>query len=405
MRAQRLMTPEEKRVIGLSLASALLGIMFIFSAAIPEATGVVKSQWFKQCLWVAAGSVAFLLVRRVSPSTLYRYAPRLYIAIVLACAFVLWFSGIEAANGAKRWISLGPFQFQPAEFAKPVIIWFFAWTLSLRYPTLPDRWRSFPHFLDRFGPRIVPLVAAGVLFALIEMEPDLGTAAFALLIPFGMLLGGGAQRLFDRYGRRVMLGMMALGAVLFAWFVFAQPYRLERFTTFHRADSREVVAGPAYQTFSSKTAIALGGVTGLGPGRGHAKYFLPAATTDFIYTTMAEEFGVFALLLVVLVIGGLCLQLYRISMDVQDTFAHYVVQGTAWWIGLQTIGNLTMATGILPPIGVPLPFFSYGGSSLIALAVGLGGACSLLRVAAAQEVRSAADRDGRGYRRARLSRS
>lgn len=405
MSKPRIFSAEEKRIIWLSLASALVGVLCIFSAGIPEATSIARSQWFKQCLWVAAGIVAFLAVRRLSPATLYRLAPYAYAATVLACAFVLWFPGIEAANGAKRWISLGPFQLQPGEFAKPAMILFFAWTLSHRFPKLPEKWRGIPQFLDHIVPRLVPLLAAGLVFVLIEREPDLGTAVFAVFIPFGMLLGGGARRLFDRYGGRIVWGLAVLGVGLSVFYVFAQPYRLERFTTFNRSDSREVVSGPAYQTFSSKTAIAVGGLSGVGPGRGHAKYVLPAATTDFIYTTMAEEFGVVALLLVVGLIGGLCLQLYRISVGIEDAFAHFVVQGTAWWIGLQTIGNLTMATGMLPPIGVPLPFFSYGGSSLVAIAVALGCVCSMVQETAAQEVRSETNRYGRRYGRARLSRS
>lgn len=405
MRRVQIFTREEKRIIGFSLVAALLGVLFILSAGIPDDTGITGSRWFKQCIWVGAAIIAFSIVRCLSPKTLDRMAPLVYLAAVLACAFVLWFPGVEMTNGAKRWISFGPFQFQPGEFAKPAVLWFFAWALTRRYPTLPERWRGFPHILDHMIPRFIPILAVGILFLLIEMEPDLGTAVFAVLIPYGMLLGGGARRLLGRYGRAIMATFTLLGVVLAIWFVFAQPYRLERFTTFNRTDSREVVSGPAYQTFSSKTAIALGGLDGLGPGRGHAKYVLPAATTDFIYTTMAEEFGVFALLLVVVLIGGLCLQLYRISTGLEDAFASFVVQGTAWWIGLQTIGNLTMATGILPPVGVPLPFFSYGGSSLMALAVGLGSVCSIVRVMKPQEAQGAIDRDRRRYRRARLSRS
>lgn len=405
MRTSQRFSHDEKRIILLSMAAALSGVLFIFSAGIPETSGVTTSQWFKQCVWILAGIVAFLTVRRLSPATLRRLAPYCFIAAVAACAFVLWFPGIEATNGAKRWISVGPFQLQPGELAKPAMIWFFAWALSLERPRLPESWRGLPHILDQMLPRFVPLVAAGVLFVLIEMEPDLGTAMFALLIPYGMLLGGAAQKLFDRYGTRVVLALTLVGLGFSVWFVFAQPYRLERFTTFHRTDSREILSGAAFQTFSSKTAIAVGGFSGLGPGRGHAKYVMPAATTDFIYTTMAEEFGVFALVLIVVVVGGLCLLLYRISTSVEDTFARFVVQGTAWWIGLQTIGNLTMATGLLPPIGVPLPFFSYGGSSLIALAVALGGVCSVIRVTQVREARSEIDRYGRRYGRARLSRS
>ncbi|MER3465964.1 MAG: hypothetical protein C4340_01850 [Armatimonadota bacterium] len=405
MSNRQLFSAQENSIIVMSLVAALSGVLFILSASIPDASTLTGSQWFKQCLWVGVGIVAFLFLRQLSPSTLCRFAPWVFVATVLACAFVVWFPGIEATNGAKRWISLGPFQLQPGEFAKPTMVWFFAWVLSRRYPKLPDKWRCFPHFLDHMVPRLVSLFAALLLFILIEMEPDLGTAVFALFIPYGMLLGGGAQKLFGRYGGKMVSGLTVLGVVCAVWFVFAQPYRLERFTTFSRTDSREVVSGPAYQTFSSKTAVALGGVSGLGPGRGHAKYLMPAATTDFIYTTMAEEFGVFALLFIVALVGGLCLILYRISVGIENTFARFVVQGTAWWIGLQTIGNLTMAIGLLPPIGVPLPFFSYGGSSLMALAVGLGGACSIIKLAAVQEARSEIDRDGRRYWRARLSRS
>jgi cell division protein FtsW (lipid II flippase) len=159
-----------------------------------------------------------------------------------------------------------------------------------------------------------------------------------------------------------------------------------------------------FQTDQSELAQANGGMLGVGPGSGRAKHVLPAATTDFVMATVGEEFGLVGVTLVIAVLFLMCVRLYSLAMKTKGEFGSLVLIGMASWIAIQTCTNVMMANGALPAIGIPLPFISYGGSSLLALWTGLGVCQSVLApVKIKQEEPIAPNRDGGWHGRPRFS--
>jgi cell division protein FtsW len=164
-----------------------------------------------------------------------------------------------------------------------------------------------------------------------------------------------------------------------------------------------------YQTVQSEIALASGGPIGVGPGAGRAKQVLPAATTDFILATIGEEFGLFGVLLVLCVLGALVIRLFQLAANAPNRFAGMVLVGVGSWIGFQTILNVMMVNATLPAIGVPLPFISSGGSSLVSLWLGVGLCQAVLQPApeptAEVEKKGAPNRNRWRNRRPRISRT
>lgn len=180
---------------------------------------------------------------------------------------------------------------------------------------------------------------------------------------------------------------------------------MERITSHTARWSAKNVDDQSYQTVQSELAMATGGVLGVGVGAGRAKHVLPATTTDFIMATVAEEFGLVGALAVMAVLAGLVLRLLMLAQRTAAPFARLVLAGTACWLGIQSCVNIMMANGFLPAIGIPVPFLSSGGSSLVALWLVLGICNSVLAPSPAKEVGYAPRADRWRDRRTRLSRA
>jgi cell division protein FtsW len=247
--------------------------------------------------------------------------------------------------------------------------------------------------IKRFMPALWVLLA----IALIAKEPDLGTAAILAATAFVLGIVGGVSR-----KSLVWVGVIGcLGATLF---VYAEPYRLDRISNhLHRYDASNV-DDVGYQTVQSELAMASGGLFGVGAGAGRAKHVLPARTTDFIPATIAEEFGFVGWLVVVGLLGALVIRLFLLAPRSPTRFGALVLYGVGTWIGVQSVTNLCMANGFLPAIGIPLPFLSSGGSSLLALWAALGVCQSALApLPKPKEVPVAPGHHGWRHRRPRLS--
>jgi cell division protein FtsW len=200
----------------------------------------------------------------------------------------------------------------------------------------------------------------------VEKEPDLGTAAIIAVTGFAMFVPGGVSK-------RSLAAAVVL-AVSGCWLMIKhEPYRLERIENHIQRWSPKNVDDTSYQTVQSELAMATGGVTGIGVGNGRAKQVIPATTTDFIWATLAEEFGLAGSLVVLAVIAAFVWRLLQQSSRAPSRFGSLVLFGLGAWIGIQACVNVMMANGFLPAIGIPGPFLSSGGSGLIALwcAVGL----------------------------------
>lgn len=279
-------------------------------------------------------------------------------------------------GGAARWIKFGPVTLQPSEFIKLAAIMFLAAMMAAHKPWEKPRkaFRNLGERIDRsWAPKVkraYPFFIVLGLAVMVERQPDLATGAMILASALAIIVVAGVSL--------KSLVTLAVFAILLAGFaVYEQPYRLERFRVHsERWEANNRLDG-GYQTIVSETALANGGFSGVGIGNGTAKHRLPAPTTDFVLTTVGEEFGMVGVLVIVGLLATVTMRLFYLASRAPDNFARLALVGMAVWIGVQTCTNVTMVNGSLPPIGIPLPFVSYGGSSLLALWMGVGLSMSL----------------------------
>ena len=357
--------------VWLALLATAIGVAMVADAGFARAVRLenrpVSTETLKQLVFGVAGFFAASWVARQPIERVKRWAGPAFAVCLVALALVFVPGLGVARNGASRWIGLGPLDIQPAEFAKVVCVVFLAAGLAVRKPWKPNM-RSH-NALGRFVwpkiQRMAPALWVLVAVALIEFEPDLGTAAVVAATAFAMCWMAGAHW-------KTLVGGVAVAGVVVCALLIKEPYRLERFQEhFTRWDGLNM-DGVAYQTVQSEIAMATGGLYGVGLGQGRAKHLLPAATTDFIPATIAEEVGFLGMVAVIAVLGFLALRLFRLAQAAQTPFQALLLGGVASWIGVQTVVNVIMANGFMPAIGIPLPFVSYGGSALIAYFAALG---------------------------------
>lgn len=326
-----------------------------------------------------------------------------FFGLVVAGLVAVKLGGTEI-NGATRWIDLKVMTVQPAEFAKLGVVLLLASALAGRKPA-PKLPRPPRHWAERIDwvwvPRLArswPLVLVLVAAGLVAFEPDLATAMVIVVVAGAMMVLGGVSR-----GSLVTLGLG--GAMVVGLLVVKEPYRMDRIL--HHGDrwSAQNVDSIGYQTTQSEAAMAKGGWLGVGIGEGRAKHTLPAPTTDFVMTTVSEEFGLLGTVMVIGLMGGVTFRLVTLGRRSTDPFARLVLGGTATWIGVQACTNIVMCNGTAPPIGVPMPFISAGGSSLMALWMAVGVCQAALRQESRQEAVRETDRHRRWHRRSRVSRA
>ena len=326
-------------VIGLGAirsASSVVGI---------EVYGDGWAYFKKQALWIGIGVIVAIVASRV-PYRVYKKAavPLLVVSIVGLVA-VLQVGVI--AGGSRRWIELGSATLQPSEFAKFAVIAYLAAALERKERLLGDVWHL-----------VVPLgVSAGITGLLILLEPDLGTA----LVIFGAAFAVAAvstARL--RHLAITALGGSAAGLLL----AVVSPYRRERLTSFLHPFADPL--GSGWQVVQSYVALGTGGAFGVGLGASRARWsFLPNAHTDFIFAIIGEETGfaggvtVLAMFALIGVVG------YLVARRAPDRFGRMLAVGIVSWLSLQALVNLGGVVGLLPITGMPLPFMSVGGSSLV----------------------------------------
>jgi cell division protein FtsW len=320
---------------------------------------------------------------------IYRYfaLPAYFAALVLLTLVLIPGFGHES-GGSRRWLDLPIVGgFQPAEVAKLAIVLYLA------------------HWLDRRGREAhgfrggqIPfglLVAPG--FALIMLEPDLGTAGIYIAAAFAVFFMSGAR----------MAGLIAVGTTVVAaaaLFVSRTPYQLARVTTF--LDPERDPLGAGYNTMQALYALAMGGLAGVGLGASRQKYlYLPAPSTDFIYAIIGEEWGLIGTGIVLLLFLVIAWQGYRIAVHAPDTFSGLLAAGITTWLVVQAAINMMVVTALWPVTGIPLPFISYGGTSLIINLVAVGILLSISREAQTGSVFDALGDLRRRDRRAHLPRA
>jgi cell division protein FtsW len=392
----------------LGLVASILGLVFILDAGYVQSMNVngslIPAAFVSQVRSLVIGILAYAFIRKVRPEWLQKNA-KLLVTVGFLLLVAVEIKG-TTMNGAKRWLGPEKFAFQPAEFIKLITIIYLASVLCFKeewHSTWETRRKKAGYFWQVIEPKVVrfwPALVVLVIWFLIERERDLGTATVVLATAVAMFLSV----------PKTKQSVATVGLILFvglSFFVITQPYRLQRFTVHPVRWEKENINKDSYQTIHSELAMASGGVVGTGFGSGRAKYMLPATTTDFIMATVAEECGFWGPMICLIVVGGIAFRLLQKGYANEDKFKRLVLIGVGWWIAIQATTNMMMANATIPAIGIPFPFISAGGSSLIALWVTLA-ICERVSVAPELEKvegKHALSHYRRRNRRSRLSRA
>ena len=345
-------------------ALTVIGLVMVLSASSVQALRNHGSSWYffnRQLAWVAIGTTAMLLASRVDYRLWRRAAvPLLGLAALLMALVLVPGIGIQV-SGSSRWLGHGPLRFQPSELAKLGLVLFAADLLARR-----------SHLMDDWRETLRPLVGVFMGLAVLLMsQPDLGTTLVCGCIVVAVLFLAGAPL--------PGIGVLVAGAGL-ATLVLAriEPYRWQRMSSF--LDPFADAANTGYQAAQGRVALASGGLTGVGLGASRAKWgFLPAAHTDFIFAIIGEELGLAGALVVLALFAGLAYLGVRTALRAPDRFGLLLAGGvTAWMVGQAAI-NMGAVVGLLPITGVPLPFVSSGGSSLVPMMAGMGMVLNITR--------------------------
>jgi cell division protein FtsW len=344
-------------LLGIVTVLVLLGLVMVLSASMVSDLSEHGTAWYsfrRQAAWAVVGVIALVVAMRVPYPTWRRFAlPALVGCFVLLVLVLVPGVGLTR-GGATRWLGAGGFVVQPAELMKLALV---VWIADLL-----DR-RSDRMHVSRatFRPVIVVLGAISVLLLL---QPNQGTLAIIAVMAFVMLFAGGTSVL--RLG--AWMGAAIVGALVLSTFV---SYRRDRLLAF--LDPWADSGGIGYQTVQSTVGIGSGGLFGVGLGESRAKWgFLPEANTDFIYSIVAEELGLIGAFAVLALFAGLAVVGMVIARNARDRFGMLLASGITAWFTFQAIVNIGAATGSMPVTGVPLPFVSSGGSSLLVTMAAVG---------------------------------
>ena len=345
----------------LALILALLmmcGLLTLFSATYYKAIdkGDALLEVKKQLIGVGLGGFLMFLTSRIP----YRFwqRPRVVILALMgsfALLVLVLIPGIGVyVNGSRRWLNAAGLSFQPSELAKIASVLYLASTLSFRLKQVERLWTG-----------ILPLLAVpAAMFLLILQQPNLSTAGSIMIVAVLMMLLAGA-----RWKHLSLMGLAGL-AVGFAY-AWVEPYRRERLLSFRNPFAQ--MSDEGYQLSQSLIAIGSGGLFGRGLGQGRQKFsYLPYPESDFIFAIIGEDFGLFGCCVVILLFVAFAIAGMRIALNCQDRYGCLLAAGITAMISVQAFINIGVVVGILPTTGLPLPFFSAGGTSISLLMAAVG---------------------------------
>lgn len=331
-----------------------IGIVMVYSASAIVAQKFNDPYFFakRQLIFAILGITSMYIMMNIDYWVWKKWAkPGFFLSLgLLVLVLVI---GIEV-NGSKSWLGIGAFGIQPGEFAKLGVVAFLAKWLS-------DNQKQIVQFRKGLAPALgIPLAC----FALIMLQPDLGTGTVLMGTAIVMIFAAGA-----RISHFVGLGM--IGVAGFIGLVISAPYRIKRITSF--IDPWTDPLGAGYQIIQSLYAIGPGGLLGLGLGQSRQKHlYLPEPYNDFIFSIIAEELGFIGGTLVLLLFLLLLWRGMRTAITAPDLFGSLLALGIIGMIAIQVIINIGVVTGMFPVTGITLPFLSYGGSSLTLILTGVG---------------------------------
>lgn len=338
---------------GLTVTFLLLlasGLVVLYAASFYNAqdSGSSLSEVYSQMLGIAVGFVGMAVVLQMD----YRMLARAKICLpLLAVSFLLLvlvaIPGIgKMLNGSRRWLRLGPISFQPSELAKYANILFLARALSMK-----------SRDLGKFFTGLVPMfVIPGAMFLLILMQPNLSTAGSILIVSAVMVMIAGA--------RWIHLGTVgAAGIALGTFYALSEDYRRARMMSFR--NPFDYMTNEGYQLSQSLLAFGSGGLFGMGLGMGRQKYaFLPYPESDFIFAVVGEDLGLIGCCSVLTLFAAFIFFGLRIAVRCEDRFGSLLAGGITCMVGVQCVLNVAVVIGMMPTTGLPLPFFSAGGTSV-----------------------------------------
>lgn len=344
------------------LLLGLFGVIMVYSASMVIAVTHYEYDnanffFVKQRMWFIVSSVAFL-VTMILPYRIY-YKLFKIIAMGSIAMLILVFMVGHTANNAQSWIAIGGFRLQPGEFVKIGVIIYLAAIFSKKQK-----------YIDNFGTAVLPpLIFTIIIFLLVFAQPDLGTAVLIAMIAVIMTFSSGMN--IKNVLKLLGLGALALAVLIPSAGLLLSDEQLSRFGAAYDPFADPQDSG--MQLINSYIAIAEGGVTGLGLGNSVQKTgFLPESHTDFIMAIVSEELGIFGVGFVILCLSFIVIKGFMLARKCDDPFGSLLAIGISGMIGVQACVNLGALTGLLPVTGVPLPFVSYGGSSMLALMASTG---------------------------------
>ncbi|MDA3800504.1 MAG: putative peptidoglycan glycosyltransferase FtsW [Kiritimatiellae bacterium] len=310
----------------------------------PEKTKFHKLK--KQLIWLGLSAIAFVIILNIDYTILGKYYPIIF-ALTFIALVLVFMPGIgREFNGSYRWLSLLGFSVQPSEFAKIALVV----VLASWYNNVMEHRNKILHLI------IYPGLLVGSLLALIILEPDFGTVMLMGLVCATMMLLGGAQL---RY-------LVPVGAVALTGVIAFLMMNMNRMTRIQAWLHPEDYPGKAYNLQQSLISFARGGIWGQGFGQGIQKeLYLPEASTDFILAIIGEEMGLLFTLLVVICYAAICICGLTIAFQTINLFGRLLAVGLTLIITVQALVSISTVTGMIPPKGFPLPFVSYGGTSLL----------------------------------------
>lgn len=347
----------DKWLFASTLLLVVTGVVMVFSASAVMASERFGSPYhflLRQLGWALAGLAVMTLIMNMD----YRRLRRPAIVFTLLSVTTLLLMAVfflDSSHNTHRWVRLGSFlSFQPSELAKLALILFLAFFLESRTKSIDD-WRH----------TLLPAVIPVVLFAaLIVKQPDLGTAVICLVIAAAILYAAGMRLRYFAYA------LIPILPVLY-FLLFHVGWRRDRMLAF--LDPYADPQGRGFHVIQSLIAVGTGGVTGMGLMEGKQKlFYLPEPHTDFIYAVVSEELGLIGALLIVVLFSIFAYRGFRAALRTRDLFGRYLAVGITSMIVVQAFFNISVVLALLPTKGIPLPFVSYGGSSLFVMLASVG---------------------------------
>lgn len=350
----------DKSLLVLILVFIFLGLIAVADVSAPQAMSQFNDKFFflkQQSAWALFGLILMFLISKIDYKIWQKFATTFFfLTLILLIAVLIPGIGSKLL-GARRWISIGSFNLQPSEIVK----------LSLSM-YLAKVSQSKKGAISYFLPFILVLL-------LIMLQPDLGTALIMAGIGLSQIFVSGVSMIY-------FFGSFIIGLLSTLILIIFSPYRRDRLTTFLKMTSDPL--GRDYHIRQILLSLGSGGLFGVGVGQSRQKYlFLPEATTDSIFAVILEEIGFFGGIVIIGLFVYFIIRVFKIALNAPDDFSRVLSVGIAGWLGGQIFLNIASMAALVPLTGVPLPFFSYGGSSLVTVLI----ACGILLNISSNEVK------------------